>query len=348
MKKNEMMLGNSSSRFLGDFSGFASMYGEHLLSPVENAKQKGGRLMVHTNRQYTTEDTTYMYQLWERIMSRATSDEKDSRCRKVGRLWVYEARCRMDDTQDGMNRTNEINSFTFPAEGDGRYNQCWTNVGPEEYNRKKPSSFIILAMEHKHSFEPKMIYELEMKTCPKKIKKDNHTKNYKKQPRVTSNQCDTQPLRDTQERMIHFYETDSSTLVTKKQIHRFEPKIIYELEMKTRPKKIKKDVYIRDCKEQTRVISDQCDIRPLSGTRERMVRIYETNSSIFSARKQIYRSEPKMIYELERKTHPKKTKKDDCTKDCREQPRVICDRCDIKPGYDTQEEMVRADEANRN
>ena len=278
-------------------------------------------------------------------MSGATSDEKDSRCRKAGRLWVYEARCRMDDTQDGMNRTNEINSFTFPAEGDGRYNQCWTNVGPEEHNREKSSnSFIILAKEHKYRFEPKMIYELEMKTCPKKTKKDSHTKNYKEQPRVISNQCDIQTLCDTQERMIHIYETNSSTLSTKKQIHRFEPKMIYELEMKTRPKKIKKDEYI---KEQPRVVSDQCDIRPLSDTRERMVRNYETNSSILSARKQIYRSEPKMIYELERKTHPKKTKKDDCIKDCKEQPRVICDRCDIQPGYDTQERMVRADETNR-
>ena len=147
--------------------------------------------------------------------------------------------------------------------------------------------------------------------------------------------------------MIHLYETNSSTLVTKKQIHRFEPKIIYELEMKTRPKKIKKDVYIRDCKEQTRVISDQCDIRPLSDIQERVVRIYETNSSILSARKQIYRLEPKMIYELEKKNHPRKTQKDDYFEDCKKQPRVFCDRDDIQPGYDTQEEMVRADETNR-
>ena len=126
LKKNEMVLGNSSSSFLGDFRGPVSMYGEHLLSPAENAKQKGERLRVHINRQYTTEDTTDMYQPWERFMSGATSDEKDSRYRKVGRLWVYEARCRMDDTQDRMVRTNEIKSFTFPAEGDGRYNQCWT------------------------------------------------------------------------------------------------------------------------------------------------------------------------------------------------------------------------------
>ena len=51
-----------------------------------------------------------------------------------------------------------------------------------------------------------------------------------------------------------------------------------------------------------------------------------------------------MIYELEMKTCPKKIKKDDYIKDCKEQPRVICDQCDIQPGYDTQERMVRADE----
>ena len=47
--------------------------------------------------------------------------------------------------------------------------------------------------------------------------------------------------------------------------------------MKTRPKKIKKDDYIKDCKEQPRVICDQCDIQPLCNTQERMIRADETN-----------------------------------------------------------------------
>merc|ERR1719225_2352544 len=68
------------TRFLGDFNGFTSMCEEHIPSPVENAKQKvsqiysgtseteryedmvgcdqDGRLMVHTTKQYPTEDTT--------------------------------------------------------------------------------------------------------------------------------------------------------------------------------------------------------------------------------------------------------------------------------------------------
>ena len=112
-----------------------------------------------------------------------------------------------------------------------------TNVGPEEHNREKSfNSFIILAKEHKHRFEPKMIYEFEMKTCPKKIKKDDYIK---EQPRVIRDQCDIRPLSDTQERVVHIYETNRSTLSAKKQIYRYEPKMIYELEMKTCPKKAK-------------------------------------------------------------------------------------------------------------
>merc|ERR1712081_153913 len=147
--------------------------------------------------------------------------------------------------------------------------------------------------------------------------------------------------------MVHIYETDNFTLPAKKLIYRFEPKTIYKLEMKIRSKKIKKDDYIKDCKEQPRVISDQCDIQPLCDTQERMGRIYETNSSTLSAKKPIYRSEPKMIYELEMKTRPKKIKKDDYIKNCKEQPRVICDQCDIQPLCNTQEGMIRADETNR-
>merc|ERR1711942_589414 len=138
--------------------------------------------------------------------------------------------------------------------------------------------------------------------------------------------------------MVHSYETNSSTLSAKKQNYRSEPKMIYELEMKTCPKKIKEDDYIKDCKEQPRVISNQCDIQPLCDTQERMVRIYETNSFTLPAKEQIYRFEPKTIYELEMKTRPKKTKKNSYTKDCKEQPREICDQCDIQPLCDTLEQ----------
>ena len=256
----------------------------------EEAPNKKNKMMMFAEprEKGPGEDTKKIYGLEMKPHSKKTEEYRYTEdCKEQPREILEQGGIQpLCDTQDRMVSINEINSFTFPAKGDGRYNQCWTNVGPEEHNHEKSSnSFIILAKEHKYRFEPTMIYELEMKTWPKKTKKNSHTKDYKEQPRVISNQWDIQPLCDTQERMIHIYETNSSTLSTKKQIHRFEPKMIYELEMKTRPKKIKKDDYI---KEQPRVISDQCDIRPLSDTQERMVRIYETNSSILSARKQIY------------------------------------------------------------
>merc|ERR1711954_154456 len=118
--------------------------------------------------------------------------------------------------------------------------------------------------------------------------------------------------------------------------------------MKTHPKKTKKDSYIKDCKEQPREICDQCNTQPLCDTQERVVRIYKTNSSTLPAKEQIYRFEPKTIYELAMKTRPKKTKKDSYIKDCKEQPREICDQCDIQPLCDTQERMVRTYEPTEN
>merc|ERR550519_1582218 len=53
--------------------------------------------------------------------------------------------------------------------------------------------------------------------------------------------------------------------------------------------------------------------------------------------------EPKKICELEMKTRPKKAKKYSYTKDCKEQPREICDQCEkksIQPLCDTQERLV--------
>merc|ERR1712105_215661 len=52
--------------------------------------------------------------------------------------------------------------------------------------------------------------------------------------------------------------------------------------------------------------------------------------------------EPKKICELEMKTRPKKAKKYSYTKDCKEQPREICDQCEkksIQPLCDTQERL---------
>merc|ERR1712013_837452 len=138
LTKDEMKLNIRSllrivcSRFLGDFNGFTSMCEEHIPSPVDNAKQKvgqiysgtseteryedmvgcdqDGRLMVHTTKQYPTEDTTCFHVLG-RVMSGTLHagqemrllgenytdfDEEDSRNMRVGRLWVYEARYKVE------------------------------------------------------------------------------------------------------------------------------------------------------------------------------------------------------------------------------------------------------------
>ena len=53
--------------------------------------------------------------------------------------------------------------------------------------------------------------------------------------------------------------------------------------------------------------------------------------------------EPKKICELQQKTRPKKAKKYSYTKDCKEQPREICDQCEkksIQPICDMQERLV--------
>merc|ERR1711872_658288 len=52
--------------------------------------------------------------------------------------------------------------------------------------------------------------------------------------------------------------------------------------------------------------------------------------------------EPKKICELEMKTRPKKAKKYSYTKDCKEQPREICDQCEkksLRPVCEMQERL---------
>merc|ERR1712183_281891 len=63
----------------------------------------------------------------------------------------------------------------------------------------------------------------------------------------------------------------------------------------------------------------------------------------FPVEKQNCHFEPKKICELEMKTRSKKAKKYSYTKDCKEQPREICDQCEkksIKPVCDTQDRLT--------
>ncbi|XP_055612873.1 116 kDa U5 small nuclear ribonucleoprotein component [Uranotaenia lowii] len=120
------------SRFIGDFCGFVDMCVEHVQSPLENAQNKidhiytgvkesgiyqdmlncdqNAQLMVHSSKMYPTEDCTF-FQVLARVMSGTLHsgqevrvlgenyslvDEEDSRTLQVGRLWIYEARYKVE------------------------------------------------------------------------------------------------------------------------------------------------------------------------------------------------------------------------------------------------------------
>ena len=116
------------------------------------------------------------------------------------------------DTQESLVRTyepTEKEGTTNRGQNSGGWNQCWT-LRPNERNCEKFSnSFSLPAKEQIYCFEPKKIYELEMKTRPQKTKKDGYIKDCKEQPREICDQCDIQPLCNKQERMVHTYEINS-------------------------------------------------------------------------------------------------------------------------------------------
>ncbi|KPI95365.1 PREDICTED: 116 kDa U5 small nuclear ribonucleoprotein component [Papilio xuthus] len=119
------------SRFFGDFSGFVEMVCRHIPSPLDAAERKvahcyrgsegalrdsmlgcdqSGPLVAHTTKMYPTDDCTFFLVL-ARIMSGtlyagqavrvlgenySAQDEEDSRLMNVGRLWIYEARYKVE------------------------------------------------------------------------------------------------------------------------------------------------------------------------------------------------------------------------------------------------------------
>ena len=65
--------------------------------------------------------------------------------------------------------------------------------------------------EQIYCFEPKKTHEFEMKTRPKKTKKDGYIKDCKEQPGEICDRCEkenSQPLGDTQKRMVRAYEAN--------------------------------------------------------------------------------------------------------------------------------------------
>lgn len=119
-------------RFFGDFTGFVDMIVEHIKSPITNAQTKiehmytgpsdsdlaelmaqcdpEGPLMIHTTKLYPTQDAT-SFHVFGRVISGtlhsnqevrilgenySLQDEEDSRFGQVGRLWVSEARYKVE------------------------------------------------------------------------------------------------------------------------------------------------------------------------------------------------------------------------------------------------------------
>lgn len=121
-----------SQRFFGDFTGFVDMCVQHVPSPLKNARKKiettytgpvesdlgesmtecdpEGPLMLHTTKMYSTEDGVNFH-AFGRVMSGTLNanqevrvlgenytieDEEDSRITYVGRLWISEARYKVE------------------------------------------------------------------------------------------------------------------------------------------------------------------------------------------------------------------------------------------------------------
>ncbi|XP_015920056.1 116 kDa U5 small nuclear ribonucleoprotein component [Parasteatoda tepidariorum] len=121
-----------NSKFVGDFNGFVDMCVHHVPAPSASAKRKiehiytgpsgteladvmadcdpEGPLMVHTTKQYSTQDAT-SFHVFGRVFSGTlqanqdvrilgetytSTDEEDSRILTVGRLWISEARYKIE------------------------------------------------------------------------------------------------------------------------------------------------------------------------------------------------------------------------------------------------------------
>ena len=240
--------------------------------------------------------------------------------------------------------------------------------------------FTFPVKEQSYNFEPKKIYELEMKTRPKKTKKYSYTKDCKEQPREIRDQCEKksiQPLCDTQERLVRTYEPVDTCnnvavprrLVDMKAAQNQQKKLEPMLHSATKDKVCRIDGH-RNCekfsnigtfpaKEQSHNLEPkktyELEMKTRhSATKDEVCRIDVhrncekfSNIDTFPVKEQSYNFELKKTYELEMKTQPEKIGKYNYIKDCKEQPREIRDQCEknsIQPPCNTKDGLVRTDE----
>ncbi|XP_033104264.1 116 kDa U5 small nuclear ribonucleoprotein component-like [Anneissia japonica] len=184
------------SKFFGDFTGFVDMCVEHIPSPVMAAKNKvehvytgpsdsdlaeamidcdsEGPLMLHTTKMYSTEDGV-SFHTFGRVMSGtihsnqevkvlgenySLDDEEDSRITLVGRLWIAEARYKIEVNRVPAGNWVLLEGVDEPIVKTSTITEC---KGVEEAHIFRPlkfntSSVIKIAVEPVNPSElPKML-----------------------------------------------------------------------------------------------------------------------------------------------------------------------------------------------
>ena len=180
------------------------------------------------------------------------------------------------------------------------------------YCQKFSNIFPFPVEEQNCCFEPKKISKLKMKTRPKKVKKYSHTKDCKEQPREV---CDQYEGNYPEEEKGGEEECEERC----KEVKRNDP----EGEKNEEEEESRKEVKWNDPEEEGKEVDDEVDQEGEAKTDAH--RYWEKFSNIFPfpVEKQNCHFEPKKICEVKMKTHPKKAKKYNYTKDSKEQPRKL-------------------------
>ena len=190
-----------------------------------------------------------------------------------------------------------------------------------------------------------------MKTRPKKAKKYNYTKDCKEQPKEICDHCKKflMPVCVIQNRLVRTCEPEETCRDKDKQYCHKVEKAVHEDGCK-RDKPTKND----DCGSKGMICSRKPTQDCYCIPRKNQVDVCKTdvhkccekfsNSLPFPDEEQNSHFEPKKVSELEMKTSPKKAKKYNYTKDCKEQPKEIREQCEKKslmPVCVIQDRLVR-------